>query len=284
MLEIIDRKDWGATEADGFYNRKVGRLDKFLHHTVTTQLSASAKQSTEESEMRGLERTGQQRFGGGISYTFVVFPSGRVYEGHSVGRVGAHTKGHNSTAVGIALAGNYEINSLTVAQVAAVAMLLNEGVKRGWWTENKLDGGHRDTKATACPGKNAYKMIDEINKAADGAPSKPKPVKPPKEQTDSSGKSIQQMASEVRAGKHGNGHDNRRKSLGIDQATYEKVRAEVNKRAGVTAGSKPTKSISQMASEVIKGLHGSGHSTRMKSLGVDRRTYEKVRAEVNKRM
>lgn len=44
----------------------------------------------------------------------------------------------------------------------------------------------------------------------------------------SSGKSIDQMAKEVIAGKHGSGHENRRKSLGIDKATYEKVRKRVN--------------------------------------------------------
>lgn len=53
--------------------------------------------------------------------------------------------------------------------------------------------------------------------------SKPKPASKPK-------KTIAQMAEEIIAGKHGNGHENRRKSLGIDKATYQKVRAEVNKR------------------------------------------------------
>ena len=38
------------------------------------------------------------------------------------------------------------------------------------------------------------------------------------------------MAEEVIAGKHGTGHDNRRKSLGISKTEYEKVRKEVNKR------------------------------------------------------
>ena len=52
---------------------------------------------------------------------------------------------------------------------------------------------------------------------------KPKPKPKPK-------KSIAQMATEVIQGKHGNGHEQRRKSLGIDKATYEKVRAEVNRR------------------------------------------------------
>src|SRR5690625_1113117 len=48
--------------------------------------------------------------------------------------------------------------------------------------------------------------------------------------------------------------------------------------------SKQTKSINQMATEVIKGKHGVGHSNRRKSLGIDNATYQKVRAEVNRRL
>lgn len=115
------------------------------------------------------------------------------------------------------------------------------------------------------------KFSDRPNTNTPKPPSKPK------------GKSTSQMASEVVAGKHGNGHSARRKSLGISQIEYNKVRAEVNKRAsgGVSA---PGKSISQMATEVIKGNHGSGHANRRKSLGVSQSQYSKVRAEVNKRM
>lgn len=102
-------------------------------------------------------------------------------------------------------------------------------------------------------------------------------------------KSIAQMAQEVIDGKHGNGHENRRRSLGIDKATYEKVRAEVNRRLGVSTpkpktASKPKKSISQMATEIIQGKHGIGHENRRKSLGIDKATYEKVRKEVNRRL
>ncbi|RAX50848.1 hypothetical protein DQ353_00145 [Arthrobacter sp. AQ5-05] len=96
------------------------------------------------------------------------------------------------------------------------------------------------------------------------APAKPKPA----------ARSIAQMAAEVRAGKHGNGHDVRRKSLGISAAEYAKVRAAVNGTS---------KSIAQMATEVIQGMHGNGHVARQKSLGVDNATYAKVRAAVNKR-
>jgi len=50
------------------------------------------------------------------------------------------------------------------------------------------------------------------------------------------------------------------------------------------SASKPKKTISQMATEVIKGKHGIGHAQRRKSLGVDKATYEKVRREVNRRL
>src|SRR5690625_1928474 len=98
-------------------------------------------------------------------------------------------------------------------------------------------------------------------------------------------KTIAQMAQEVIDGKHGNGHENRRRSLGIDKATYEKVRAEVNRRlTGKSTIKKQTKSISRMATEIIQGKHGNGHEQRRKSLGIDRATYEKVRKEVHMRL
>lgn len=113
--------------------------------------------------------------------------------------------------------------------------------------------------------------------------SKPKPAAKPA----SSSKSVSQMASEVVAGKHGSGHANRQRSLGVNNATYQKVRNEVNRRAGgstsTSSSARPSKSISQMATEVINGRHGSGHANRRRSLGVNASTYAKVRAEVNRR-
>lgn len=90
-------------------------------------------------------------------------------------------------------------------------------------------------------------------------------------------KSITEMAKEVIDGKHGNGHDNRRKSLGISQSEYDKVRADVNRLVS-------SKSITQMAEEVIAGKHGNGHENRRKSLGISASEYAKVRNEVNKRV
>ncbi|GEN87265.1 N-acetylmuramoyl-L-alanine amidase [Oceanobacillus sojae] len=57
-----------------------------------------------------------------------------------------------------------------------------------------------------------------------------------------------------------------------------------NKLSGTSTKSNPKKSISQMATEVIAGKHGSGHENRRNSLGISKSEYEKVRKEVNKRL
>lgn len=66
------------------------------------------------------------------------------------------------------------------------------------------------------------------------------------------GKSISQMASEVIAGKHGSGHSARKKSLGISDAEYAKVRAEVNKRLGKKTKPKPAKKRYPLPSGVLR--------------------------------
>jgi hypothetical protein len=117
----------------------------------------------------------------------------------------------------------------------------------------------------------------EVNRRA-GMATPPVPTAP-------TGRTIAQMATEVLNGKHGNGHDRRRRSLGVTAAVYEQVRAEVNRRArGAAPTPSPIRSVSAMASEVIDGKHGNGHATRRRSLGISEALYAQVRAEVNRRL
>lgn len=115
----------------------------------------------------------------------------------------------------------------------------------------------------------------EVNRRASGSPSTP---------SASSGRSVSQMASEVIDGRHGTGHANRRRSLGVTTSVYEQVRAEVNRRLSGGSPSAPRqRSVSAMAAEVLNGDHGNGHQTRRRSLGISQALYEQVRAEVNRR-
>lgn len=124
--------------------------------------------------MRTIERIGQNRFGAGMSYTFLVFPSGRIYEGVSVGRISYHSggssdgKARNTLGAAICLAGNYEANDLGDRAIQAIVWLLQEGVRRKWWGDPALTEGHRDFKSTSCPGKYAYADLGRINSLGRG--------------------------------------------------------------------------------------------------------------------
>lgn len=133
----------------------------WLHHSTTKPPPDNI--ADEYAAMRLLENIGEQRFGAGISYTFAVMPSGRIYEGHSINRIGTHTKDHNKIGVGIVLVGNYDKIAPPSAMLEAVAKLLVHGKEVGWWGRAALTGGHRDVRATGCPGNQAYSSIPYIN-------------------------------------------------------------------------------------------------------------------------
>jgi hypothetical protein len=185
-VEIISRTDWGARYAAGFGTAPLPAREVWLHHTATSTPPATASEDEDAGDVRQVERIGQDRFGGGISYTFAVTPSGRVFEGTGVMRKGAHTKGRNSIARAIVLVGNFDVTRPPPQQLDAVAWLLAYGYHSEWWPA-QLTGGHRDAPgaSTACPGRFAHAAIGGINTAArvmlaGAAPPPPTPpVGPP---------------------------------------------------------------------------------------------------------
>lgn len=103
--------------------------------------------------------------------------------------------------------------------------------------------------------------------------------------SDTSKKTISQIADEVIAGKWGNG-EAREKALEDAGYDYDAVQAEVNKRYGISSGtSTSTKKTvtSQVVSDVIAGKYGNGSArkTNLEKAGYD---YDEVQAAVNKKL
>lgn len=182
----------------------------------------------------------------------------------------------------------YEITdaSFDALVEVSIATFKENGIKEAVYTGDKTGNIHLHKwyASTNCPGPYVEKRMPElarrINEGLGAKPTTKPPIKP-------QGKSIEQMAKEVYAGRHGTGHANRQKSLGINATEYAKVRDRVNEMAygKVVVKPKPTpkpnKTIDEMAREVINLKHGNGHANRQKSLGIDAETYAKVRARVN---
>lgn len=180
---IIPRAEWGARYDNGAGARRLPCQQTFLHHSVTIAPDLLPPFDDDYAAIRAIEKIGESRFGRGISYTFLVTPAGLVFEGHGIDRIGSHTAGRNTIAAGICLVGNYDTTPPTTAMLDAVGWLLAHGYLNGWWDAVALDGGHRDLKATACPGRFAYAELENINgraKAhANGAGSVPAPTPQP---------------------------------------------------------------------------------------------------------
>jgi len=185
---ILPRSSWSPRYQDGDLNLSGTAEAVVAHHTVT-----HADGDTEEAErahMRFLEGIGQERFGTGISYNVVIFPSGRAYQGVSFNRRGTHTGGHNSTVRSICFVGNFETDFPSDAALVTGARIYEEGKNR-WWLFNAPVNGHRDYKSTACPGRNVYSHLDAIESGTllDDGPvfvdnpippiTPPKPATPP---------------------------------------------------------------------------------------------------------
>lgn len=179
MVELITRAQWGAVHEDGGGSAPVPYEGWYLHHSVTLAPDLAPPFTDDDECIRRIEAIGEKRFGRGMSYTRLVTPVGRLYEGHGLDRLGAHTGGLNSRVRAVCLVGDYSKNPPTAAQINAVGELLREDAGAGRSRSIPLLGGHRDANrrvgrpATACPGDAAYGAIAAINRAAAGTPAVP---------------------------------------------------------------------------------------------------------------
>ena len=119
-----------------------------IHH------SASAHKTTLE------EITAWHRARGftNVGYHYVIEGDGVVRRGRTIASIGAHTKGHNLTSVGICVVGDNtktaevwtprQIESLKTLVATLCELFPNASVC-----------GHRDLTATACPGLNVLDLL-----------------------------------------------------------------------------------------------------------------------------
>lgn len=161
-MQIIPRHEWGARAPLGPpMTLPVGEAN--LHHSVTA-LTADPL-----ADMRAVERIGIDRFGR-FSYSWAYHRPSRSLLCGAGDTIGAHTAGRNSTSLGIVLIGNYDVTPLDDTAVQDLGEALRWLVHTGRLRPDFTLRGHRDHKATACPGKHAYARLPEIRAAANTTP------------------------------------------------------------------------------------------------------------------
>ena len=98
--------------------------------------------------MRAIQRWHLARGWATIGYHFVVSPSGRIFRGRPVDRLGAHVLGHNAGTVGICLMGNFETERPTPAALRSLDTTCRRLVPGG---SSVPLLGHRDHRGHRAP-------------------------------------------------------------------------------------------------------------------------------------
>lgn len=168
MLRIRSRATWRALPPDcSVASFSTPAAYTFIHHSVTPTAHIKTVEA-EKAHMRYLQQIAFSRGFCDISYSFIIFPSGRVYEGRGWKKVGAHTEGYNSVAHAFCFAGNFETQAPSRKALEAAGALHKKGVRWHRIARNAVILGHRQAQgaATACPGKHLYDALGAIRKSA----------------------------------------------------------------------------------------------------------------------
>ena len=159
----VKRASWGSRKVSAPKDSQPKR-ELYIHHEAgpvrAEQSAAEEKQVMREIQAFHINSRGFKDIG----YSYVLFPSGRLYEGRGFGALPAAQEGHNSGTVAICCAGHYDKQQLTPAQKKRLVTAANNLAKRGV----KTVAGHREApgQSTACPGKNVTGHLDELARAS----------------------------------------------------------------------------------------------------------------------
>ncbi|CAN7949649.1 unnamed protein product, partial [Ixodes pacificus] len=94
-----------------------------------------------------------------IGYSFLIGGDGRVYVGRGWNGKGAHTRGYNHRALGIAFMGDFTWTAPDEDMLNAARKLIECGIRLGKISKHYSLHGHRDANCTACPGDAFYRFL-----------------------------------------------------------------------------------------------------------------------------
>ena len=151
--DVITRSTWSRGNPNfKNMNRMLPVKHITIHHDGMQPMvgsSESVAKSRLES-IRHFHRNG--RGWGDIGYHFAIDRAGRIWEARPIGWQGAHVKDHNEGNIGILAMGNFDQQSPSDAQVAALAKHVAAVASRYRISPTNIRT-HQEWAATACPGR-----------------------------------------------------------------------------------------------------------------------------------
>ena len=169
-LQIIPRARWNPAPPRGSIGRVAEPTSIFFDHcTEGSAVSPTASMDEEAARMKQIQNVAFSRGFLDISYSFVVFPSGGVWEGRGWDKSGAHTEGFNSTTYAIAACIPCAGEPVTQGILDGIVSVGRIGRKNGAMRATVDLKGHREVTTKPCPGDPIFnqngKLQSRINAA-----------------------------------------------------------------------------------------------------------------------
>lgn len=176
-FEMIPASNWGREITGNPSKARPAQIDELtIHYTGATKVDTHPTKIGRYIKM--IERSHKARPNESFStlgYSFLIDKTGRIWEGRGFGlRNGANGSDSNNTSYSVCLLVGVEDNELTTAVIDAVKTLrveIERRVKR-----KVVVRGHRDHKATSCPGESVYRLIKRGAFYGDPGSSAPAPA------------------------------------------------------------------------------------------------------------
>lgn len=138
-------------------------MNLLIVHCAATppNLDIGAKEINQWHRQRGFFNA---ETGLAIGYHYVIRRDGTIETGRPEHVIGAHTKGYNSTSIGICLVGGVKLdkktaeNNFTDAQWTSLKKLLKELMEKYSLTPSAIHG-HNEFAAKACPSFNVPEWV-----------------------------------------------------------------------------------------------------------------------------
>ncbi|OGS14397.1 MAG: hypothetical protein A2234_11125 [Elusimicrobia bacterium RIFOXYA2_FULL_58_8] len=158
---VVRRAQWQAAPPREPYTQHAPRYFT-LHHTQAHYPGTYEEAVAEIQFIQDFHQTG--RGWNDIGYHFLIDPLGNIFEGRPLNVVGAHTKGHNTSNVGISMMGSFHPPASHLLTAAAVNSFAPVGTYlKDTYTVNKSSFyAHRDLQKTDCPGDDLYPKMETL--------------------------------------------------------------------------------------------------------------------------
>ncbi len=161
MLGAISRSTWAKGQPIPInMNRMLPTKYITVHHDGMSSFTSISKSSA-ASRLETIRKSHLRRDGGrwgDIGYHFAIDPAGRLWQARPLTWQGAHVRAKNEGNIGVVVLGNYELQSVNRAQLAAVTSTLQSLMKRFKVPVSKVRT-HQEWAATACPGRSLQQAM-----------------------------------------------------------------------------------------------------------------------------